>query len=81
MTAQPQSNTANPGRVFTIVGLVFGLLAIVFIPILFGPAGIVLGFVGYSKGDRPFGLIVGIGSIITMIGGLILGAVVWNSMH
>jgi hypothetical protein len=81
MTAQPQSTTANSGRVFTILGLVFGLLAIVFIPILFGPAGIVLGFVGYSKGDRPFGLIVGIGSIITMIGGLILGAVVWNSMH
>jgi hypothetical protein len=81
MTSTPQSTTSNPGRVFTIIGLVFGLLAILFLPILFGPAGIVLGFVGYAKGDRPFGLIVGIGSIITMIGGMVLAAVAWNSMH
>lgn len=71
----PTSRT--PGRTLSIIGAVCGVLALLIAPIILGPAGAVLGFVGYSKGDRPFGLIVGIGSIITMVIGIAIGAAVF----
>lgn len=71
---------ANRGRVFSIIGAVCGVVALLFLPILFGPAGIALGFVGHAKGDRPLGMIVGIGSIVTMIAGFIIGAVVYTQV-
>jgi hypothetical protein len=77
----PDAATGNPGRVYSIIGIVCGAVALLFIPILFGPAGIILGFVGYSKGDKPLGLWVGIGSVVTMIVGMILGAIVWNASN
>ena len=36
--------------------------------------------VGHAKGDRPLGMIVGIGSIVTMIAGFIIGAVVYTQV-
>jgi len=75
-------STANyPGRIFTILGAVSGVIAIVFIPILFGPIGVILGFVGHAKGDKPLGMYVGIASIVTTIVGMALGAWVWNEMN
>lgn len=73
--------TKNNGRVFSIIGAVCGVLALLFFPIVLGPAGIVLGFVGNAKGDKPFGLIVGIGSIVTMIAGFVIGAIVFTQMQ
>lgn len=55
-------------------------LALLFVPIVFGPAGIILGFVGAAKGDKPFGTIVGVVSIVTMIIGMVVGAIVFSSM-
>lgn len=82
MTTQPErSTTSNPGRIYTILGAVFGVIALLFIPILFGPAGIILGFVGHAKGDKPLGMYVGIGSIVTTIVGMVLGALVWGAMN
>jgi hypothetical protein len=77
---QPAASTDKPGRTLSIIGLVSAVVALVFIPIVFGPVGIILGFVGASKGDKPFGTYVGIAAIITTIVGLILGAVAYNSM-
>ncbi len=71
----------NAGRTFSIVGAACAVLALVVLPIVLGPIGAVLGFVGYSKGDKPFGMWVGIGAIVTTIVGLAFGLVVWNSMH
>lgn len=70
---EPQAPTARrrPGRVWSIVGIVFGALAFVLIPILLGPVGIVLGIVGYRKGDRSLGRV----AIIVSALGLILGIV------
>ena len=65
----PPKSATSP---FTIAGLVCGLLALVFAPIVLGPLGAVFGFVGYSKGDRR-GLWVGIGSIVTTIVGIAIG--------
>lgn len=61
----------QPGRTWSIVGIVSGALAFVLIPILFGSVGIVLGIVGYRKGDRSLGRV----AIIVSALGLILGIV------
>ena len=77
----PSATTASkPGRVLSIIGAVLGVIAILFLPIIVGPIGAILGFVGYSKGDKPLGLYVGIGCIVTTIIGMVLGAIVFTSM-
>lgn len=80
MSTEPAS-TGSVARILSIVGGVLGAIALVFFPIIFGPAGAVLGFIGYAKGDKPLGLIVGIGSLVAMVIGMILGAAVWNAQN
>ncbi|MDQ1605201.1 MAG: hypothetical protein QOE01_3046 [Actinomycetota bacterium] len=76
----PPATTARRGRGFTIAGIVCGALALIFVPIVLGPLGIIFGFVGNSQGDRPLGKYVGIGSVVTMVLGFVIGALVLNSM-
>lgn len=71
---------SGSARTMSIIGIVMAVLALVLFPIVFGPIGAVLGFVAYSKGDRPLGLYVGIGSIVATVVGMIIGAVVLSSM-
>jgi molecular chaperone DnaK len=61
------------GRPWTVAGMVCGLIAILFLPIIFGPLGIIFGFMGQKRGDDPWGRYVGIGSIATMLIGFGLG--------
>ena len=49
--------------------------------IVLGPIGAILGFVGYSKGDKPFGLYVGIGAVVATVVGMVLGFVVFSSVQ
>jgi hypothetical protein len=79
MSTHPAGSTKNSGRVFSIIGAVLAVIALIFLPIILGPIGAVLGFVGYSKGDKPLGLWVGIGAIVATILGMVLGAVVYNA--
>ncbi len=81
MSQHASARATNAGRTFTIIGAVLGALAILILPIILGPAGAILGFVGYSKGDKPLGLYVGIGSIITTIVGIALGAAIMSGMN
>jgi hypothetical protein len=74
--SQPPGSTRNT---FSILGIIFGVFAILFFPILFGIAAIVLAFVARSKGERlaTIALIV---SILGTLAGFILGyAVASNS--
>lgn len=80
-TPSAGSPTKNTGRVFSIIGLVCAVVALVLLPIVLGPIGAVLGFVGYSKGDKPLGLWVGIGAIVATIAGMVLAAVVYNASN
>ncbi len=81
MSSEPAAtSTAKPGRTLSIVGAVLAALAIIVLPIILGPIGAILGFIGNSKGDKPFGMYVGIGGIVTTIVGMVLGAIVFNSM-
>lgn len=72
------SRGANPGRGYTIGGAVCAVVALLFLPIAFGPIGAVLGFVGYAKGDKA-GLWVGIAAIACGFIGMVLGAMVLNN--
>jgi len=77
---QPADTRENDGRVFTIVAFVFAAIAVIFLPIAFGPAGIILGLVGRSKGDRRGG-IAAILAAVGMVLGFILGAAVMTALR
>lgn len=72
---QPNQTASN---LFSIIAFVCAGLAVLFLPVVFGPAGIILGVVGLTKKERlaPF-------AIGAAIGGLILGwwieAVLWSA--
>lgn len=54
---------------------VVGALALVLIPVLLGPMGMVFGLVGYLKGARKLGLTAIVVSIFTLIPGTILSVI------
>ena len=75
-----QATTTPPGRTLSIIGAVLGVLSLLVLPIVLGPVGAVLGFVAHSKGDKPFGLYVGIGCIVSTVLGMVIGALVFTSL-
>ncbi len=66
---------ANPANTLSILGIVFGGLAFLFFPVIFGPAGLILGAVGMTKNEKlaPVALAVsGAGLVVgTIIGALL----------
>jgi hypothetical protein len=76
-TNTPVPAVSSGTRAMSIVGIVLGVIAIFFLPIILGPIGAVLGFVAYNKGDKPLGLWVGIGCIAATVVGMVLGAIVF----
>jgi len=65
--------TAGSTTGFWVGGLVCGILALGFCPILLGPAGIALGAVAVKKGDQKGWIAVGV-SIAGMLAGFVIGA-------
>jgi hypothetical protein len=78
MTNAYESNT-NQSNTFSILAIVLGAVAVLIVPILLGPAAIILGVVGLVKKERlaPIGLTVG---ILGMLLGFFLGAIVAAAM-
>ncbi|MFB9314610.1 hypothetical protein [Nocardioides plantarum] len=73
----PATSVDSSARAMSIIGIVLGVIALLFLPIILGPIGAILGFVANSKGDKPLGLYVGIGCIVATVVGMILGAIVF----
>ena len=73
---QPQAQSTP---VLSIIGFICAAVALLFIPLLFGIAGIVLGIVGHTRGET-LGKWAAIASAITMIAGMVLGYLVLTSM-
>lgn len=75
----------NKGRVYSIVGFICAIISLLFLPIVFGSAAIILGVVARKKGDSSFGLVVIVLGVVLMVSGMVLGAVVnvlmnWNEI-
>jgi len=69
----------NAGRGYSIAGLILGVVAVIVLPILLGPAGIALGYVGHRKGDR-LGRTAMIVAGIGMVAGFIIGFAILQQM-
>lgn len=80
MTYPPQNQApqASTGNVFSTLAFVFGGVSFIFLPILFGPAALVMGIISKVKHESrsTAALIV---SIVGFIGGMILGAIVFSA--
>lgn len=68
------------GRTMSIVGFVCAALALFFVPIVFGPAAIVLGILAYRKGDR-LGVWAAVAGVVGLVGGIALGAWVMSNAN
>ena len=78
--AYPPAPAEKHGRGFTIASFVLAAVSLAFLPIILGPVGAILGFVGHSKGDR-LGKWAAITSIACTVLGLVLAAVVLKNMR
>jgi hypothetical protein len=65
---------AGTGRTLSIIGFACAAVSLLFLPILFGPAAIVLGIIAYRKGDR-LGMWAAVAGVVCMVAGMALG--VW----
>jgi hypothetical protein len=75
MSEKSSSNT------FSILAIVLGGLALLVLPIVFGPAAIILGVIGITKKEKlaPIGLTVGIlGMVVGMFIGALIGMAVFS---
>ncbi|GAA3240350.1 hypothetical protein [Nonomuraea helvata] len=75
----PPQRQAPSSQVLSIIGFVCAVVAVLFIPILFGLAGIVLGIVGHTRGE-PLGKWAAVAAGVGMIIGIALGAILVSSM-
>ena len=74
----PEQRTQTPGaRKWAIAGIVCGALALL-LPIVFGPAGIILGFVGRSKGAGRIATVAIVVSIVVMVVGFVANALLMS---
>ncbi|MFL6107958.1 MAG: DUF2510 domain-containing protein [Marmoricola sp.] len=69
----------KPSNTLSIIGIVCGAIGFLICPIVLGIAGLVLGFVARSK-KEPLANVALIVSGIGLVGGLVLGLVVYNTV-
>jgi len=70
-TAETRSNTLS------IIAIVCGVVAILFLPIVLGPIGIVLGIIGKTRNEKLSTVAIVV-AVAGMIVGFVLGAIVMN---
>lgn len=73
-------NVAKPSNTFSTLGLIFGGIAFLFIPILFGVAGVIFSVIAKSKSEPNANLALGI-SIGGTVAGLLIGALITSSFY
>jgi hypothetical protein len=65
-------------QIFSILAIICGILAILILPIIFGPVGIILAVVGQRRGEQLWKVALGV-AVGGMVLGFVLGAVVQSS--
>lgn len=71
----PPAMQAKPSNTLSTVSLVLAAIGFLFIPIVFGTASLVLGIVAKTKRE-PNSTIAITAGIVSLIGGMILGAII-----
>jgi hypothetical protein len=64
------------GKVYGIFSIICATISLLFIPILFGPVGIILGVASKNKGEKTLGLVGIILSAVFMVIGIIIGVLI-----
>jgi hypothetical protein len=72
-----RGHSRSTARVCTILAFVFAAIAVLFYPIIFGLAGIVLAIVGYNMGDRELGKWAIVAAVVGTVLGFLLGYLAW----
>jgi hypothetical protein len=72
----PAQAPAATGQGFSRAALGAGIAAVLFLPIILGPLGLILGAVGWSRGEKLAPVAVAVSLVGTLVG-MWLGAVVW----
>ncbi|MGW0858151.1 hypothetical protein [Streptomyces sp. NPDC002690] len=67
------------GNVLSIIAMVLGVIALLFIPIVFGVIAVVLAIIAKTVRHERFATIAIVVSAIGLVGGMILGAIVANA--
>lgn len=77
---QPPSSPQQDKSVLSIIGLGLGITAFIFFPIILGPIGLILGAVGYTRGERLAVVAMIVSGVGTVVGSLI-GIFMWELMY
>lgn len=65
----------NENKTYSILGIVFGGIALIFLPIILGPVGIILSVIGKTKGEKLANIALTVSILGTLIG-MFLGAAI-----
>lgn len=76
----PAAGAPSTSNVLSIIAIVCGAISFLFVPILFGPAGLILGGIGLARKER-LAVVALIVSGCGLVVGFILGALVASSMY
>lgn len=76
--AQQQPPAKASGNTFSILGIVFGGIAFLFLPVILGPAGLVLAIIGKKKNESLAVIAIVVAALGTVLG-MLLGAIVFAS--
>ena len=74
----PATGAASSTSGFSIAAIILGAIAFLFLPILFGPAGLILGAIAMTRKEK-LALVALVVSGCGLVIGMILGAIVWSS--
>jgi hypothetical protein len=78
---QPWQQTSRSGaNRYSTIGIVLGIISFFFVPIIFGPAGLILSAMGRSRGERRanLGLVV---SALGLIFGVIFSVLAFHRVY
>ncbi len=75
------ARASSSARIMTIAAFVCAVIALFFIPIVFGLIAIILGVVAATRGDKPLGWYAAGAGAAGAIIGMILGAIVYSAAN
>jgi hypothetical protein len=73
------SSSVQPSNGFSTAGIAMGIISLLILPIIFGVLGIIFSCIALGRKEPRAGAALAV-SVIGLIGGMIIGAVVWTQV-